>query len=163
MFRNAVFGLMGAPRRSGRYRGLLHLARRWNVVRFLACGGTALVVLGVTGILGWLGSLSRAELFHPPHWVNWLHFGFGTFVWAAVLVGGRRLQQGLAFFGAVAGTALGLVDLVLHAYGVGPGAAQSGDLSDPLTHLAVGLLAIGALLNNRRDGYEEPEYPTAHS
>ena len=54
--------------------------------------------------------------------------------------------------------------MVLRGYGtLGEGKAQAADLSDPLTHLTVGLLAIGALLNNRRDCYEKPEHPPAHS
>ena len=164
MLRNTVRGRLGMPQRVGRYRDLFGLARQWNVVRFLACGGTVLVVLGVTGAFGWLGSLSRAELFHPPNWINWLHLGFGGFVWAVVLLGGKRLQRGLALFGALAGVTLGLADLVLRGYGtLGEGKAQAADLSDPLTHLTVGLLAIGALLNNRRDCYEKPEHPPAHS
>jgi hypothetical protein len=47
----------------GRYKLLFALAGRWNVVRFLSCGGTMLVILGLAGVLGLLGSLSRASLF----------------------------------------------------------------------------------------------------
>ena len=152
------------PTPSGRKGDLLRLARNWNVVRFLACGGMVLVVLGSAGVVGWLRSFSRAQLFHPPNWINWLHLGFGGFVWAVVLLGGKRLQRGLALFGAVAGVTIGLADLVLRGYAIlGEGMAQSADLSDPLTHLTVGLLAIVALLNDRRGYYEKPEYPPAHS
>jgi hypothetical protein len=46
---------------------------RWNVVRFLSCGGAILIILGLAGVSGFLGSRSHASLFNPPYWINWFH------------------------------------------------------------------------------------------
>src|SRR3981081_4555631 len=125
----------------------LRLGRRWNVVRFLSCGGTMLVILGVTGVTGLLGSISRANLFNPPNWIHWIHLGFGLFVLAVAVTSNHKLQIGLALFAAVAGTTLGLGGLASVLYTVAHSGMQELDVSDPLAHLAVGTLAIWALRN----------------
>ena len=125
----------------------LRLGRRWNVVRFLSCGGTMLVILGVTGVTGLLGSISRVNLFNPPNWIHWIHLGFGLFVLAVAVTGNYKLQIGLALLAAVAGTALGLGGLASALYAASHSGIQALDVSDPLAHLAVGALAIWALRN----------------
>ncbi|MBV9267877.1 MAG: hypothetical protein JO061_17040 [Acidobacteriaceae bacterium] len=134
-----------------RYKHFSKLGSRWTVVPLLFCGGAVLVTLGLAGVLGLLGSLSRASVFNPPQWVNWLHLSFGTFVLTVASIGNRKLQLSLAMLAAVAGTILGLVDLLARpAAGPQNGMPALDDPSDPLTHLAVGLLAIWALHNCRR-------------
>jgi hypothetical protein len=135
----------------GHYERFYQLARGWTVVRLLFCGGAVLVMIGLAGILGLLGSLSRASIFNPPQWVNWVHLSFGTFVLTVAFAGNKNLQLSLALLAAVAGTILGVVDLLLGpAAGARPGVPESSDRSDPLTHLTVGLLAIWALRNSTR-------------
>jgi hypothetical protein len=146
-------GFTNAGGRVGRYKRLFALAGRWNVVRFLACGGTMLVILGLTGVLGLLGSLSRASLFNPPYWINWFHLLFGAFVLAVAVTGNKRLQFGLALLAALAGTMLGLVGLAFGPHAAAHnGMLRLPDTSDPLAHLAVGVLAILALRNSKCEG-----------
>jgi len=146
-------GQANASEPADRNKRPFDLARRWNVARFLFCGGTLLVTLGLAGVLGLLSSLSRTTLFNPPHWINWFHLSFGGVVLAVAMIGDKRLQLGLAVLAAIAGTTLGVVDFVL-----GPnaaprhGTAPLTDPSDPIAHLAVGMLAIWALRNSRREG-----------
>ena len=135
------------PEQSRVSKPRLRFGRRWNVVRFLSCGGTMLVILGVTGVTGLLGSISRVNLFNPPNWIHWIHLGFGLFVLAVAVTGNHKLQIGLALLAAVAGTALGLGGLVSAWYAAAQSGIQALDVSDPLAHLTVGALAIWALRN----------------
>jgi len=121
----------------------------WNVRRFLFCGGATLVILGFTGIMGWLGSISHANLFNPPDWIHWIHLGFGLFVLLVAEMGRRKMQLGLALLGAVAGTALGVGGLASVMFAHLRNSTQPLDISDPLAHLAVGTLATWALCNAR--------------
>ena len=134
---------------TGHYERLSKLARGWTIVKLLFCGGSVLVTIGSAGVLGLLGSVSRASLFNPPPWVNWLHLCFGTFVLTVAIVGNKKLQLSLALLAAVAGTILGIADL-LAGPAVRNGVSELNDRSDPLTHLAVGILAIWALRNSTR-------------
>ena len=144
--------LSNAGGRFARYDRLIELLKHWSVVRLLACGGTMLVILGLTGVLGLLGSISRADLFHEPNWINWLHLSFGLFVLTVAMVGSRKLQIGLALLAAFAGSALGFVGLIFASYAaVRYRISQSIDISDPIAHLTVGLLAIWALRNMKRE------------
>jgi len=79
------------PEQSRVSKPRLRFGRRWNVVRFLSCGGTMLVILGVTGVTGLLGSVSRANLFNPPTWIHWVHLCFGVFVLAVAVTGNKKL------------------------------------------------------------------------
>jgi hypothetical protein len=125
---------------------------RWNVVRFLTVGGCVLVTMGFTGVVGLLGSLSSAQFFHPPNWINWLHLSFGAFMLTVAFKGHRKLQLGLAMLGAVAGPLIGLAGLgVALEAAIRFGTSPWGDVPDALTHLAVGTLAIWALGNARRE------------
>ena len=52
-------GQANASEPADRNKRPFDLARRWNVARFLFCGGTLLVTLGLAGVLGLLSSLSH--------------------------------------------------------------------------------------------------------
>ena len=124
--------------------------RFWNPIHFLACGGTVLVTIGLAGISGVLGLISRASLFHPPRWINWFHLSVGLLVLLVAWRGSRRVQRIVVTVAAVAGTTIGVGGFALSAYSLAHH-AQSAiiDVSDPLTHLLVGSMAIWALLNGR--------------
>jgi hypothetical protein len=137
--------------RPGRYKRVFELARRWTIVRLLFCGGVTLVSIGVAGVLGLLGSLSRASLFNPPHWINWFHLFFGVFVLTVATIGNKQLQLSLALLAAVAGTLLGVADLLVGLSAEARnGMAEMADRSDAFTHLTVGILATWALVNSTR-------------
>ncbi len=114
-----------------------------NPRRFLVIGGTTLVMIGGLGAIGWLQSISRASLFRPPRWINWVHLGVGTAALTIAARGGRKLQAGMTLFPAIVGTTLGAGGLVL-----GGRAAERFNLpelrdpSDHLAHLMVGMLAL---------------------
>ena len=82
------FKLTNAVERASTYKRLFQLAKRWNVVRFLFCGGTMLVILGLAGGLGLLGSLSGASLFNQPYWIE-----LGSSLVRCVCIGGRNHWQ----------------------------------------------------------------------
>src|SRR5262249_27229930 len=63
--------------------------------QFLLLGGTLLVILGLAGVAGLLGSISQASLFNPPYWINWFHLTFGIVVFAIAFAGGRTLQSAM--------------------------------------------------------------------
>ena len=121
----------------------------WTPARFLLVGGTVLIVLGLCGVLGISGLLSRADLFNPPQWINWLHLSVGA---AGVLVafkGNADIQRGIACVPAALGSTLGIAGLALSLH-AGHGSASGGlDLSEPLTHLCVGAAASWAVWNTR--------------
>lgn len=111
--------------------------------RFLAIAGSFLVLIGIAGLIGVLGQVSSASFFHPPYWINGVHFTFGIVLLGVALAGGRQLQTAFVLFGAIVGTTLGLLGLL-----VGPVAAtrfnvpELADPSDHLAHLTVGLFAL---------------------
>jgi hypothetical protein len=114
-----------------------------NPRRFLFLGGAVLVTIGVAGVFGVLGRLSRRSFFHPPRWINWFHLGLGSSLLGVAFRGGRRLQSALTLVGTISGLTLGSLGLLL-----GPAAARRfkvpelADPSDHTAHLAVGLLAL---------------------
>jgi len=63
--------------------------------QFLLLGGTVLVIFGLAGVVGLLGSISQASLFNPPYWINWFHLTFGIVVLAIAFAGGRTLQSAM--------------------------------------------------------------------
>ena len=138
-----------AASQSGSHRALLLRLLRWNVPRFLFCGGTVLATIGMAGVVGLLRSLSRAALFNPPYWINWFHLSFGAAVLAIAMYGSRRFHLGLAFFAAIAGTILGAAGIVAALTAVAHHAMAQW--SDPVAHLAVAALAIWALRNSGRE------------
>jgi hypothetical protein len=104
-----------------------------------------LIALGVLGITGALGRISSASFFHPPTWINWFHLAFGTVISGVATWGSSRLQAGFALGGALVGTTIGLVGLLL-----GERAARSFDipeLADPSDHAAHLLVGLTALLS----------------
>ena len=125
---------------------------RWNVARFSVlrrrnAGDSWLV---------WSGRPARLPFSNGPvqsaHWVNWMHLSFGVFLLAVATISHKTLQLGLALLGAIAGTTIGLVGLLILPHVVaGSGTLLWVDLSDPLAHLAVGVLAILPLRNSRRE------------
>jgi hypothetical protein len=136
---------------NGRYWYRFKPVMRWDVVRFLSCGGIILLILGVSGVLSLLPLLSRASLFNPPYWINWVHLSVGGLGLAVAILGSKRLQLTLALIPAIAGTMVGLGGLVIEAYvAIRNGTPQSSDFSDPLAHLALGMLALWAVRNDRR-------------
>jgi len=116
----------------------------WTPARFLLVGGSALIVLGFSGVLGISQSLSAADLFNPPRWINWLHLSVGTAAMLVAFKGKASVQRGIAFVPAVLGSTLGIAGLALSLY-AGPGKAS--DLSDHLAHLFVGAMASWATWN----------------
>jgi hypothetical protein len=114
-----------------------------NPRRFLVIGGSVLVVMGGLGVGGWLDAISRAALFRPPYWINWVHLAIGTSALAIAARGGNRLQAGITLFPAVVGTTGGLAGLLFGR--LAADRFNVPDLADPsehLAHLAVGLLAL---------------------
>ena len=60
-----------------------------------------LVVLGLAGLVGWLGSISRSSVFNPPYWINWVHLAFGIVVLAIAFVGGRTLHNAMTLAASI--------------------------------------------------------------
>jgi hypothetical protein len=121
------------------------LAKSWTPGRFLLTGGIVLLVLGLAGLAGALGSVSTMSLFNPPYWVNWLHTAAGSLLIALALKAHSNVKLAIAMFGCVAGTTIGTVGLLFNKPAL-------PDLSDHLTHLAVGLLAAWAVWNHFFNG-----------
>jgi hypothetical protein len=72
--------------------------------QFLLLGGTVLVIIGVAGAAGLLGSISRASVFNPPYWINWIHLTFGIVVLAIAFAGGRTLENGITLAAGIMGS-----------------------------------------------------------
>ena len=72
--------------------------------QFLLLAGTVLVITGLAGATGLLGSISRASVFNPPYWINWVHLAFGILVLAVSFAGGRTLQNAFTLAAAILGT-----------------------------------------------------------
>src|ERR1700676_825568 len=93
----------------------------------------------------------RWDVVRFPYWINWVHLSLGELVLAVAILGSKRLQLTLALIPAIAGTMVGLGGLVIEAYvAIRNGTPQSSDFSDPLAHLALGMLALWAVRNDRR-------------
>ena len=124
------------------------LARVLTPKRFLSIAGATLILLGLAGITGVLGEVSSASFFHPPYWINWVHFAFGFILLTVAFVGGPRVQNTFALAGAIAGTTLGSLGLLLGPYVAARlNVPELADPSDHIAHLTVGLLALWAWTN----------------
>ena len=103
----------------------------WTPARFLLVGGTVLIVLGLCGVLRMSGLLSRADLFNPPQWINWLHLSVGAAAVLVALKGNADVQRGIACVPAALGSTLGIAGLALSLH-AGHGSASEGlDLRSP--------------------------------
>jgi hypothetical protein len=133
-----------------------------NPQRFLLVGGCLLVTIGLLGIINVLGTLSSAAFFHPPSWINWLHLSFGTVAPTVGLLGSSKRQVGFTFFGAILLNSIGLLGLLVYAFGLlglhagafvaNPQiAAEFADPSDHIVYLAVGLLALWGWITDLAD------------
>src|SRR5512145_246233 len=119
------------------------LTKLFHPRHFLVVAGTVLVTLGAAGAIGLLGSISRATLFNPPYWINWVHLTFGIVVLAAAVAGGRMLQNAFALTAGILGSTFGLAGLLLGSYAANRyNMPELADLSEHLAHLTVGVLAL---------------------
>ena len=124
------------------------LTKLLNPHNFLVLAGSVLVILGVAGTVGLLGSISRAALFNPPYWINWVHLGFGVVVLAIASADGRALQNAFTLIAAIIGSTLGIFGLLLGSHFANRyNTPELADPSEHLAHLAVGLLALWAWSN----------------
>ena len=123
--------------------------------QFLLLGGTLLVILGLAGVAGLLGSISQASLFNPPYWINWFHLMFGIIVFAIAFAGGRTLQSAMTLAAGGLGSTLGLSGLLFGSYAAKRyNMPDLADPSDHFGHLTVGVLALWAW-SNRKAGRQQ--------
>jgi hypothetical protein len=109
--------------------------------RFLLLGGTVLVILGLAGVAGLLGTISQASLFNPPYWINWFHLTLGIVVFAIAFAGGRTLQSAMTLAAGGLGSTLGLAGLLFGSYAAKRyNMPELADPSDHLTHVTVGIM-----------------------
>ena len=122
-----------------------------NPRRFLLLAGPALILIGSSGIVGVLGSLSSASFFHPPAWINWVHLSVGLAALGLGLFGRPKLQAVLVLVPALLGTLFGVLGLLFGRLAAARfGISALADPSDHLAHLTVGLAAGWAWLNRPR-------------
>lgn len=118
-------------------------------VCFLLITGSVLVIIGFLGIVGLFGKISPLGFFHPPYWINFVHFALGVIVLVIAFKGNSKLQTRLIAVPAVLATLLGLSGLVFGSYAARTyNIPELADPSDHIAHLAVGLFAISALWNS---------------
>src|SRR5262245_41681145 len=111
--------------------------------QFLLLGGTLLVILGLAGVAGLLGSISQASLFHPAYLVNLFPLTFGNVVVAIAFGGCRTLQGAMALAAGCLGSALGLSGLLFGSYAAKRyNMPELADPSEHFAHLTVGVLAL---------------------
>jgi hypothetical protein len=118
--------------------------------QFLLLAGTVLVITGLAGATGLLGLISRASVFSPPNWINWVHLAFGMLVLAVGFVGGRTLKNAFTLAPAILGTTVGLSGLLFGSYAANHyNMPELADPSEHLAHLTVGVLALWAWSNRK--------------
>jgi hypothetical protein len=116
--------------------------------QFLLLGGTVLVIIGLAGAAGLLGAISRASVFNPRYWINWVHLMFGIVVLAIAFAGSRTLQNAITLVAGIMGSTLGLSGLLFGSYAANRyNMPELADPSDHLAHLTVGVLALWAWSN----------------
>lgn len=126
------------------------LTKLFHPRHFLVVAGTVLVTLGAAGAIGLLSSISRATLFNPPYWINWVHLTFGIAVLAVAVAGGRMLQNAFALTAGILGSTLGLAGLLLGPYAASRfNRPELAHPSEHLAHLTVGVLALWAWSNRK--------------
>ena len=115
---------------------------------FLTIAGPLLILLGILGLTGILGTISDLAFFHPPYWINWVHLLLGISISIIALKGGSKLQNWVVLFPAVVATTMGLLGLLLGRYAaVRFTIPELADPSDHTAHLIVGICAIWAWRN----------------
>jgi hypothetical protein len=119
-----------------------------NPKRFLALGGSVLIILGVLGITGLLGRISSASFFNPPYGIHWVHLTLGVVVFLLALSPYAALHAWVTLFPAIVGTTMGILGLILGSWAAGrSNNPQLADPSDHLAHLILGAIAIWAWRN----------------
>jgi len=119
-----------------------------NPKLFLRIGGIILIVLGTLGLFGILGLISSLGFFHPPYWINWLHFLLGIAILIISFTPYYKLQGWVVLFPAIVATTIGLAGLLLGSYfGTRYNIPELADPSDHIAHLIVGVAAIWAWRN----------------
>jgi hypothetical protein len=94
-----------------------------------------------------------SDVFNPPYWLNWFHLSFGMVVLRIAIAGDQKLQNGFTLVAFVMGTTLGLAGMPFGSYvALRYDMPQLADSSDPIAHLAVGMLALAALWNRKGSG-----------
>ncbi len=123
-----------------------------NPPRFLFIGGTILVVIGYLGLVGVLGAISSAGFFHPPSWINWVHFFFGIFVLYVASSRNDRLQTRLTLFGAMALLTIGILGMMLGSFmATRYNVPELADPSDHIVHFLIGMLALWGWWNRKKN------------
>ena len=124
---------------------VVSLSKLMRPRRFLLLGGSVLVIVGLAGVTGWLGSLSQATVFNPPYWINWVHLTLGIVVLAIALSRARMVQTVFSLAAAILGSTLGLLfgSYAANRYNM----PELADPSEHLAHLTVGVLALWAWAN----------------
>jgi hypothetical protein len=122
--------------------------------QFLLLGGTVLVILGLAGVTGLLGSFLQASLFNPPYWINWVHLTLGIVVLSIAFGGGRTFQSAMTLAAGALGSTLGFSGLLFGSYAAKRyNIPELADPSDHLAHLTLGVLAFWAW-SNRKAGHQ---------
>ena len=122
-----------------------------NPKRFLFIAAPVLIIIGFLGLAGILGKISSASFFHPPYWINWVHFSLGIFVFIVGLKGGKKLQTIVVFIPTVLATTIGVLGLLFGSYVAKQyNIPELADPSDHIAHLIVGLSAFWAWKNRKR-------------
>jgi hypothetical protein len=115
---------------------------------FLRIGGAVLIVIGALGLSGILGSISPLGFFHPPYWINWLHFLLGITIFIISFTRYHTLQGWIVLFPAIVATVIGVLGLLFGSYFASRyNILELADPSDHIAHLVVGLVAIWAWHN----------------
>jgi len=100
-----------------------------------------------------LDQISPASFFHPPYWINGVHFAFGVVLLSVAFADTPRLDRSFALLGAIFGSTLGVVGLLFGSIVADRlGVPQLADPSDHIAHLTVGLIALWAWLNRETRG-----------
>lgn len=117
---------------------------------FLRIGGSILITIGILGLSGLLGKISSASVFHPPYWINYVHFILGCIVFTLSFTKLKKLQLGFTVGAMIVGTTIGLLGLLLGGYFADKyNIPELKDPSDHITHLAIGLIAFWAWHNRK--------------
>ncbi len=122
---------------------------------FLRLGGSILITVGILGLIGLLGKISSASVFHPPYWINYFHLTLGIIIFALSFTKLKKLQIGFTLGATIVGTTIGLIGLLFGSYFANKyNIPELKDVSDHLTHLVVGLTAFWAWRNRKSSSWQ---------